>query len=77
MKTCKTFALNDDAVVVIRFTDRIIKDYADCKKKAAILGPGKNCAGCSLDIPGNKYCLLTMFPAIEEDLEKRMAGDHI
>ncbi|MCI7098317.1 MAG: hypothetical protein MR966_05270 [Lachnospiraceae bacterium] len=74
LKQCKVFELNENAAVVIRFTDGIIKDYANCKEKAAVPGgPGKNCADCSLDIPNNKHCLLTMFPEIEEELEKRKA----
>lgn len=75
MKECKAFALNDDVMVMIRFSERIIQDYADCKEKAAVSGGlGKKCTGCSLDIPGNEYCL-TMFPEIIDELEKRMAGE--
>lgn len=75
---CKVIKLNENTEVMIRFTEKMTKDYANCKEKAAVPGgPGKNCAGCSLDFPGRQDCLLTMFPDIEEDLEKRMAGDRI
>lgn len=74
MKPCKIISLNEDAVVMIHFTDRIIKDYTDCKEKASVPGgPGKECSGCSLDIPGSEYCLRSMFPGIDEELEKRKA----
>ena len=75
LKQCKVFALNENAAVVIRFTDGIVKDYVDCKEKAAVPdGPGKNCKKCSLDIPGDiRNCLLTMLPEIDEELEKRKA----
>lgn len=79
MKPYKMIRLNENAAVVIRFSERIIKDYVDCKEKiAAPGGPGKNCAECSLDIPGNENgeCLRTMFPEIDEELEKRKIGDY-
>lgn len=76
MKPCKVIRLNDDAAVVIRFTDRIIKDYMDCKEKASVPGgPGKNCFECALDIPENEYCLRSLFPEIDKELEKRMVGE--
>lgn len=58
LKPCKLFVLNENAAVVIKFTDEIVKDYTDCKEKASVPGgPGKECSGCSLDIPGSEYCL--------------------
>lgn len=74
LKPCKVFALNENAAVVIQFTDEIVKDYADCKEKSFIPGgPGKNCRECSLDIPEGQYCLRSILREIDEELEKRKA----
>ena len=76
MKNYKLIELNKDAVVLIHFTERIIKDYMDCKEKASVPGgPGKNCFECALDIPENEYCLRSLFPEIDKELEKRSAGE--
>lgn len=75
-KPYKMLTLNENSVVLIRFTERIIKDYMDCKERASVPGgPGKNCFECALDIPENEYCLRSLFPEIDKELEKRMVGE--
>lgn len=75
-KPYKMLTLNENSAVLIRFTERIIKDYMDCKEKASVPGgPGKNCFECALDIPENEYCLRSLFPEIDKELEKRMVGE--
>ena len=71
-KPYKMLTLNENSAVLIRFTERIITDYMDCKEKASVPGgPGKNCFECALDIPENEYCLRSLFPEIDKELEKR------
>lgn len=66
-KRHKMIKLNRDAVLIIHFSDEIREDYKECKREAAVPGgPGKNCIGCSLAIPGADECLA---PLLEEDLD--------
>lgn len=51
--------LNKNAVIVIQITDDMRKDYAECKRMAAIPGShGKVCDHCCLDIPSSISCCL-------------------
>lgn len=70
MKNVKVIALNDDAAVVVRFSEKMINDYADCGEKASVPGgKGKDCDNCSIN---SKYgCLIVEFPELEEEFKKR------
>lgn len=71
MKNAKLIALNDNAAVFVRFSEKMINDYVDCYKKASVPGGyGKECDNCSID---SKYgCLIVEFPELDEEFKRRV-----